>query len=58
VSGYPRDKIQHLIRLNLDAVDLLRRCFDEGELPPDLCVDVGTLLLRLDQARAEIDAEP
>jgi len=40
-------RIEHLFRMSVDAIDLLERCFDEGDLPPDLAVDVGTLLLRI-----------
>jgi len=40
-------RIEHLLRMSVDAIDLLERCFDEGDLPPDLAVDVGTLLLRI-----------
>jgi len=37
----------HVARLCTDALRLLDRCYEEGDLPDDLSVDVGTLLLRI-----------
>jgi len=44
-------RIEHIVRLGMDAIILLDRCYDEGDLPPDLAVDVGDLLLRLGNIR-------
>ena len=44
-------RMEHLARLGADAVTLLDRCYQECEMEPDLAVDVGNLLLRIDNMK-------
>ena len=40
-------KAEHLMRLGCDAIGLLERTYMDGDLPPDLAVEVGNFLLRI-----------
>ena len=45
------DRLVHVARLGSDSMTLLLRCWDEGDLPPDLAVDVGNFLLRIQNTK-------
>jgi hypothetical protein len=40
-------RAEFLMMLGGDAVMLLARCSEEADMPPELCEDVNTLLLRV-----------
>lgn len=41
------NRIHHLLRLGKDSFGLLCRAFDEGDLPPDLTVEIAEHIMRV-----------